>query len=57
MEKDSYIGFRIPAVMQDRFERRFPDRGKRSKVLRALLQMLLDNKIPKVEYHETEVIK
>jgi hypothetical protein len=57
MEKDCYIGFRVPSIMQNKFERRFPDRGKRSKVLRALLQMLLEGKITRIEYQETEIIK
>lgn len=43
--------------MQDKFERRFPDRGKRSKVLRALLQMLLEGKITRIEYQEVDIIK
>ena len=57
MEKDYYIGFRVPSQMQDKFERKYPDRGRRSKILRALLQMLLEGKITIIEYQETEIIK
>lgn len=57
MEKDSYIGFRVPFTLHQKFESHYPDRGKRSKILRALLQMFLENKIPKVEYKEVDVIK
>jgi hypothetical protein len=33
-----------------------PDRGKVSKVLRALVQMYLDNKINKLEFTVKEII-
>jgi hypothetical protein len=57
MNKDETIAFRAPAVLVDKFEKKYSDHGKRSKILRALLQMFLDGKIPVIEYKEVEVIK
>jgi hypothetical protein len=50
------IGCRIPPADYKRLMEKHPDRGKVSKVLRALVQMYLDNKINKLEFTVKEII-
>lgn len=46
------IAFRVPKKDKKEFERKYPSKGKRSKILRALLQMHMLGQIPNVTYKE-----
>lgn len=50
------VGCRIPPQDYNRLLEKHPDRGKVSKVLRALIQMYLDGKVNKLEYTIKETI-
>jgi len=50
------VGCRIPPADYQRLTDKAPDHGKRSKILRALIQMWLDGKVNKLEYTIKETI-
>lgn len=50
------VGARIPHEMNERLKKRYPEKGSLSKVIRALLQMHLDNKIGRLEFTLTQKI-
>jgi hypothetical protein len=55
-DKNVFLTHRVPESMRNAFKKKYPHMGQRSKVIRALLQMLLDNKLPSLEYTTTTKI-
>lgn len=50
------VSTRIPPSEHRKLLQQYPDRGKRSKVLRALIQMHLQGKIKNLEFSIVETI-
>lgn len=48
------VGAKIPPEDVQRLKQRYPEKGQVSKVIRALLQMHLNNKIGRLEFTVTE---
>lgn len=52
------VGTRIPPEDYERLDNKFPDRGKKSELVRALIQMYLDGKITcKIEFNVQQEIR
>lgn len=51
---DSMIKFNISSAEKDKFQRKFPNKGQQSKVMRALVQLVLSDKIARsdLKYQE-----
>jgi hypothetical protein len=50
------ITFRVPPAIESKFKLKCKQRGKRSRILRALLQMWLEGKIPEVIFKSEDRI-
>jgi hypothetical protein len=50
------VSTRIPPPEHKKLIERYPEKGKRSKVLRALIQMHLSGKVKNLEFQITETI-
>jgi hypothetical protein len=55
-EQGQPITFKVPADLKRKFDAKYKDRGKRSRILRGLLQMFMDGKIPTVVFKTEDKI-
>lgn len=50
------VGSKVPAELYDKFNERYPRKGDKSRVIRALIQMHLDGKITNLKYQFVDSI-